>query len=423
MRRSTSLWSRALLFAALFTLLAGGIWASLAQSSLESRAAARLEEVRDELIAVRRDLHQHPEVSGAEERTAGVVAARLRALGLRVRTGVGGHGVVGVLEGGESGPTVAFRADMDAVPSTAPDPVEFRSKTPGVRHICGHDIHTTIGLALAEAIAAVRDELAGSLMLIFQPAEETATGARAMLADDVWPDPPPKAIFAYHTAPLEVGQLATTSGVMMTGRDRVRVDLRGRGDLESAARTVRQQLSQVGSLTAMQALQPQQGEFILAQVGPPSEGQGGWTVSGMMTTSGPAASAQARRQVAEALGALELDSVTVEHVYEEKVMDGVTNDDELTDRAVASVKAVIGDEQLIWLDSLVPAFSEDFGSFQKQVPGVMFFLGVSNSEKGWVGMPHSPGYVADEEAIFVGTRAMTRVVLDTLGASQPLAGP
>jgi len=124
--------------------------AALLASDAESLAAERIEALRAELIEVRRDLHRHPEVSGEEERTAGVVARRLEALGLEVRTGVGGHGVVGLLRGAKDGPLLAFRADMDAVPSTAPDPVEFRSVNEGVRHICGHDIHTTIGLALAE---------------------------------------------------------------------------------------------------------------------------------------------------------------------------------------------------------------------------------------------------------------------------------
>src|SRR5206468_6878335 len=120
----------------------------------------------------------------------------LRELGLEVRTGVGGHGIVAVIRGAKPGPMVAFRADLDAVPSDAPDPVEFRSLTPGIRHICGHDVHATIGLAIAQGLAAVQDVLAGSVMLIFQPAEERATGARAMLADGLFTGEKPAAIFA-----------------------------------------------------------------------------------------------------------------------------------------------------------------------------------------------------------------------------------
>ena len=193
-----------------------GLTAAQAQDAASLQAAVdnRLFESRDELIEIRRDIHRHPEVSGREERTAGVVAGRLRALGLEVRTGVGGHGVVGLLRGASPGPIVAFRADMDAVASTDPDPVDFASTVEGVRHICGHDIHTTVGLALAEGMAAIRDELAGSVMFIFQPAEENATGARAMLEDGAFDSLVPDAIFAYHTAPLEVGEVGTKRGAI-----------------------------------------------------------------------------------------------------------------------------------------------------------------------------------------------------------------
>ena len=140
--------------------LAGSMAAQ--ESNPYGRFADRFDALHDELIEIRHDFHRHPEVSGSEERTSGVVAARLNELGFQVRTGVGGYGVVGRLDGGRPGPIVAFRADMDAVPSNPADPVEFRSETKGVRHICGHDIHTTVGLALAEGFAAIRDDLAGS---------------------------------------------------------------------------------------------------------------------------------------------------------------------------------------------------------------------------------------------------------------------
>src|SRR6188474_3153860 len=140
--------------------------------SLFARAERQLRAQEARLIAFRRDLHQHPEISLQEERTAAKVAERLKELGLEVRTGIGGHGVVAIIRGAKPGPMVAYRADMDAVPSNEPDPVEFKSLTAGVRHICGHDLHTTIGVAIAEGLAAQRKDMAGSIMLIFQPAEE-----------------------------------------------------------------------------------------------------------------------------------------------------------------------------------------------------------------------------------------------------------
>lgn len=152
------------------------------QPALFPRVDQRLNEITNAMIDVRRDLHRHPEVSGQESRTEGVVASRLRQLGLEVTPGVGGHGVMARLTGGKPGRTVAIRADMDAVPSNAFDPVDFRSVTPGIRHICGHDIHTTVALAVAEGLAAVQSDLKGNVVFVFQPAEENVTGARAMLA-------------------------------------------------------------------------------------------------------------------------------------------------------------------------------------------------------------------------------------------------
>ena len=385
-------------------------------SDVLDRMAQRIQEVEGDLIEFRRDLHRHPEVSGQEERTARLVAARLEALGFSVRRGVGGHGVVGLLTGAREGPVVAFRADMDAVRSMAPDPVDFRSVEPGVRHICGHDIHTTIGIALAEGAAAVRDVLEGSLMLVFQPAEENATGARAMLADDVFGSVRPSAIFAFHTAPLEVGQLATAPTTLMPGRDRFRVRWRGT-DASAATVRIRQAVLGAGTIPPEAAFTPQQAPFALIQMGEPiARDDGSWLLQGMTTTSSPTASARARESMERGLEALETPDVQIELEYEERSIAGVTNDPGLVERASQSATQVLGEGSVLSLSSMTPAFSEDFGSFQEAVPGVMFFLGVSNSEKGWVGMPHSPDYVADEASIAAGATAMGRVLLDFLAA-------
>ncbi len=380
----------------------------------------RVEELRDELVSVRRDLHRHPEISGEEERTARIVAERLRAAGFEVQTEVGGHGVIGMLSGTDSGPMIAFRADMDAVPSNAPDPVDFRSEIPGVRHICGHDIHTTIGLALAEGFAAVRDRLAGSVMLIFQPAEESATGARAMLADGAFADPKPDAVFAYHTTPFEVGQVAIASETQMPGRDAVVVRVSGDGEVDAVARSVRELILATGTLTGEEAFTPQTEPFVLVQGARASnDGAEGWTVRATLTTSGPEESREARQAIEAGLASLPRDGLTLELDYRERWIAGVTNDPALVEAANVSARAILGDDSVLPVQSLVPAFSEDFGSFQEEVPGAMYFLGVSNAERGWVGMPHSPGYVADEESIFVGARTMAAVFFDLFERGVP----
>ncbi|GMV20915.1 MAG: hypothetical protein AMXMBFR57_08640 [Acidimicrobiia bacterium] len=277
---------------------------------LPAAVTAAIERDRALLIELRRDLYQHPEVSGQEVRTAKVVADRLRALGLDVRTGVGGHGVVGMLKGGKPGPLVAYRADMDAVPSRAPDPVAFASLTPGVRHICGHDLHVTVALGLASALTAGRADLPGRVMFIFQPAEERATGARAMLDAGLFEGERPAVIFGLHTSPLPVGALTSKADRMMLAN----------------------------------------------QVAP-----------------------------------------------------GVVNDRAWFARSRAALEAALGTNAFSELSAPPAGFSEDFGHFQAEVPGVFFFLGASDTA-----MPHAPTFVIDEGAINVGVRAMAAVVIDAL---------
>jgi amidohydrolase len=381
----------------------------------------KIERERAELIELRHDLHRHPEVSGKEERTAGLVAERLRALGLEVRTGVGGHGVVGILRGGLPGPMVAYRADMDAVPSDAPDPAEFRSLTPGVRHICGHDVHTTVAVALAQGLASIKDRIPGTVMLVFQPAEENATGAEAMLADGLFQSMKPDAIFGVHTAPLDVGQLATAPGSLMAARDGVRVTVVRAADPAATANAVRDRIMKLSTVADVQAVAPSAPDFVYVQarVKPPAEGEDKHGVEASISMASQEVRKRTHAAVEAAVAELRDLDTELELEYVERFIAGVDNDPDLVARAAAVVQSALGEGSVTVLDIVVPAFSEDFGSFQALVPGAFFFLGVSNPEKGIVGMPHTPNYAADDEAIFVGARAMGAVLLDFLESRKP----
>src|SRR4030095_9423417 len=141
--------------------------------SRDQKIAQAAESLRSKLVEQRRDFHMHPELSNREERTSRIVAERLRALGLDdVRTGVGKYGVVALLKGSKPGAVVAVRADMDALPIQETIDVPYKSQTPGVKHACGHDVHTTVELGVAEVLSKMRDQISGSIKFIFQPAEE-----------------------------------------------------------------------------------------------------------------------------------------------------------------------------------------------------------------------------------------------------------
>lgn len=384
-------------------------------ATLVQRAMVHVERQHDDLIALRRDIHRYPELSGEETRTAALVSARLEALGFEVRRDVGGHGVVGVLRGGRAGRVIAFRADMDAVRDGSPDPVDFRSERPGVRHICGHDIHTTIGMAIAEAFAAIRDDMPGTLVLLFQPAEEIAGGAQAMLDDGAMEAPRPDAVYGFHTAPFEVGEFVTSESVLMAIRDRATLSAAGANASEALGEIV-ETLSAANTAGPF-STQPVDGAWINVDAGAPAQRDGNRvTTNVVFNLSTEAARANARGAVDAAVERARAANphTVIEARYEAAWVPGIQNNAAVTARAVQSIRAELGETAARYTTSVVPVFSEDFGHFQARAPGTFIFIGVSKSERGWVGMPHTPNYVADERAIFVGTRAMTRVILDAM---------
>lgn len=232
------------LFAVSAAALALSAGMAQAQSAPVGRAAVEsaVEAQMPRVVAWRRDFHAHPELGFAETRTAGVVAEHLRALGLEVRTGVGKTGVVGVLRGARSGRTVALRADMDALPVLEATGLPFASTSTGtymgatvpVAHACGHDAHVAMLMGAAEVLAGMKDQIAGTVVFIFQPAEEGAPpgepkgGAALMIDEGALADPRPDAIFGLHVVPGAPGTLWYRPKGFMAASDRVDIVLHGR---------------------------------------------------------------------------------------------------------------------------------------------------------------------------------------------------
>lgn len=191
---------------------------------------AQAQAMRGKLIEQRRDFHRHPELAFEEWRTSAIVADELNHLGLEVQTGVGKTGVVGILEGAGEGPTLLYRADMDALPIIEENAVEYVSSQPGKMHACGHDGHTTIALGIARLLAGHRDRLHGRVKFVFQPAEEGGGGARAMIEDGVLEKPTPDLSLGIHLwNDLEVGQVSVVSGPVMSGAGMFEITITGKG--------------------------------------------------------------------------------------------------------------------------------------------------------------------------------------------------
>ena len=196
--------------------------------------------VMPKVIAWRRDIHEHPELSGEEVRTAKLVAEALTAMGIEVRTNVGGHGVVGLLKGGKPGPVVALRADMDGLPVEEQTDLPFKSKAKGtyrgapvgIMHACGHDSHVAMLLGAAEVLAGMKAQLSGTVKFIFQPAEEGLPngggGAELMIKDGVLENPKVDAVFGLHVGPGPLGELKVRPGPVMAASNSFTLIVRGK---------------------------------------------------------------------------------------------------------------------------------------------------------------------------------------------------
>src|SRR4051812_28629553 len=183
---------------------------------INARITKIVEARTQELIALRRKLHEHPELAFEEHETAKAVGAFLTKLGIKFRGGVGKTGLVAVIEGAKPGPTIGIRADMDALPILEQTGLPFASKRPGKMHACGHDVHTVIALGVAAALNEMRDSLSGRVKFIFQPAEETLSGAQAMIADGVLDDPKMDLVLGYHNWPaVPAGKVGFNADVVM----------------------------------------------------------------------------------------------------------------------------------------------------------------------------------------------------------------
>ncbi|GAA3730035.1 M20 family metallopeptidase [Plantactinospora mayteni] len=368
--------------------------------------ASRLD--RD-LVALRRDIHRHPETAGTERRTAAVVARRLRAAGLDVRTGVGGHGVVGVLTGARPGRTVAYRADMDAVP---PDEQFGGGSQPA--HLCGHDVHTTVGVGVAEVLARLRNRLTGSVVFVFQPAEEALAGAAAMLDADVFAQAQPVEIHALHCGPFPVGQFVVTPGSGLPGQDRGVVTLTG-PDAMARAHRLAAEINALGTVSPPST--PADLERLVADIQTPDGPLAEFVFMGAQAPD-PEGPAEVRISY----------RCWPEHRYTEVREDvrrlagtyggasvSFPNDPfpamhcpEREGRALQRyLHRTVGRARVGTLHAPVPFNGEDFALFLDRLPGTYTFLGVRAPGTGIeTSAPHFGTFDPDERAIGYGVRAM-----------------
>jgi len=406
------------------------------------RLAAQIE---PEVIACRRQIHEHPELSNREVETGKLVAERLGKLGIVVKTGVAHTGVVGVLKGGKPGPVVALRADMDALPVVEEVDVPFASKVRttydgkevGVMHACGHDAHVAVLLGVAEVLSRLKTDLPGTVEFLFQPAEEGPPageegGARLMIKEGVFREPKPEVIFGLHVTPaFDVGQIGWRTGGMLAGADGLRIVVHGRqthagypwrgvdpivvasqivlGLQTIASRQI--DLTDAPALITIGKIEGGVRENII-----PDD----VVMLGTIRYLGPGMQKDIHDRIKRtATSIAESAGAKAEVTIEERV--ALTyNDPPLTAKMLPSLRRTAGEANV--REAQPSLGSEDFSYYQKQVPGLFIWLGIKTpgADPALFASNHSPRFRIDEAGLKLGVRALSRLTVDYMQAQ---AGP
>lgn len=368
----------------------------------------------EEMTAIRRDIHAHPELGFEETRTSSLVAEMLEGWGIEVHRGLGVTGVVGVLKGRSDGGAIGLRADMDALPMDEATNLPWRSTIPHRFHGCGHDGHTVMLLGAARYLAETRN-FRGTVHFIFQPAEEGLGGARAMIADGLFEKFPCDEVYALHNAPnLDAGQIAVFSGPAMAGADFFDIIVKGYGSHGAMPHLSKDPI--IAAMALGQALQtivsrnvdPQEAAVLSitqfhagsAHNVIPEEAR----LAGTMRAFSDGVRAMMReRMMAIASGIAEAFGVEIE--VKNRDMFSVLTNHEAHSSAVAEVAKEIVGADSVFTDPRPRMGSEDFADMLNIVPGAYFWVGHEGS------VPvHNPGFVLDDGILPVGASMLARIV-------------
>lgn len=417
-------------------------------AALSKQIDERAKAIEDKLIAWRRDIHQHPELGNQETRTSKLVADHLRALGMDVKTGVAGTGVVAVLKGGKPGPVVALRADMDALPVKEQVDVPFASKAKGtylgkevdVMHACGHDTHTAILMATAEVLAGMKDELPGSVKFIFQPAEESPAdfepdgkkiwGAKMMVQEGVLENPKVDAIFGLHvSSAYPAGWLSWRSGPAMAAADQFWIDVTGKQthgarpwsgiDPIVVSSQIILGLQTIPSRQLNSMLEP-----AVITVGAIHGGNrmnivpDSVAMTGTIRTYDEGMKKDIHQRIARTADMIAQSAGAKADVRVVELYNATVNNPALTEKMGGTLRRVAGEGNY----GLQPksTASEDFSFYQEKVPGMFFYLGVTpkGTDVEKAAPNHSPRFFVDESGLINGVRALSNLTVDYMARAQ-----
>lgn len=387
------------------------------------------DKIFEKVVKIRRDIHEFPELAGKEQRTQAVIKKHLLDLGLQVEADLYGYGIVGILKGGKKGKKIAWRADMDALPNDFPDDVAFKSKNKGVQHGCGHDVHIAVALGIAEIMVKHKKALKGTVYFIFQPEEEPFTGAKGMVERGLFSKIKPDEIYALHVTPLALGQIMVKPNEVYTYQKRVRIALKNSVPQEEGMKLANILTKSVFRIqdgsnpwNIQNLIDPQIGlanpktifkDYLI------NEGFNSYSKNDTLFIEGNVYETNAAnlgniipriKQVIE--NANHKDHLlSISYTRENPT---VVNDPTLAGLSVKILEDIYGKGIVTSSYGQVPFSNDDFAYFQQKVPGVYFFLGASNFEKGIIAMIHAPNFKVDEECIRIGIKSFSSLIYERL---------
>ncbi|HEX7733457.1 MAG TPA: amidohydrolase [Ktedonobacteraceae bacterium] len=385
-----------------------------------------IDEYVPDLVATRRDLHEHPELAFEEVRTSGIVARRLRALGMEVQT-IAKTGVVGLLRGkavGENAHTIALRADMDALPIDELNDVEYRSQVPGKMHACGHDGHTAILLTVADVLSQRRAELAGNVKFVFQPAEEDIGGAKPMVEQGAMQGV--DAVIGLHLiSDIPFGRVGVRAGEIFASADDYVLSVTGRGGhAASPHEAIDPIVITAHIITTLQTLISRETSSFQPSIITIGEIKAGTTYNiipetatmrGTVRTFSSEHRAYLMRRIAEvASGIASTLGGSCETVWQPGGCPPCSNDPAVTAVVYQAAVNSVGAERVFDDESILSTGSDDMAEFLQAVPGCYFVVGTRNEAKGTHYQHHHPRFNIDEEALPIGVEVLARAALDYL---------
>ncbi|HMO94773.1 MAG TPA: M20 family metallopeptidase [Tepidiformaceae bacterium] len=377
----------------------------------------------DSVVALRRDFHQHPELSWQEHRTQGRVIERLHELGLADVRPIAKTGATALVEGASPGPCVLWRADMDGLPVPEKSNLPYASVNENVMHACGHDTHMAVALGLAEVLQGRRDTLAGSVRFVFQPAEEAAGGAQACVADGVLDSPRVSTALGLHiSADIPIGMINVAPGPFFAAPTAFRAIITGRGGHAAAPhQSVDAIVVAAHAIVALQTVVSRSiapSETGVLTVGKVTSGFRGNVIAESATLSGTirsytnAVRETMLRRTEEILAGV-CAAYGAEFTFDHNTScPPLVNDAEVTEFVRREALRYFGPNRIIAAPTMG---AEDMSVFLEERPGCYFWLGARNEAKGIAGRHHDPGFAIDEDALAIGVEFATRLIESRLG--------